>query len=158
MEETSTKVNKAKNKEILKELTRYSKSDEFNSFAAFCNEKVTELDRQINKEIIERTTIDINGSYVTELMAQIGAIEDMASKCENKIFSAWLKERAERFRSQIYNDCDRTEKLTFSRLDILKITKAQYNAGDKFYLPYCIDLYKDLKEVDYFRQQDPYSF
>jgi len=144
----------AKNTTIVKELKKYEKSDEFKSLLEYSKDKQEEL-RLKNREIIKnRKEIKLVGSYIDEKLCQIEVLEDFIKKISNDNFKKYLETRVQRYWSSIDNSTTR-EEIFASEVDLNKVRRTEYFAI-KYYIKYCIDMYTEGKEKDFYKGQDPY--
>jgi len=144
----------AKNAGIVKELTKYEKSDEFKSILEYSKEQ-QEILRVKNRDILsKREKVEFIGTYLNEKLEQINVLNDFIWRITNEHFKKYLETRIRNYESSIDNGEGREELLS-TQIDLNKVARQEYFAI-KFYLQFAIDMYTKWKEKDFYKELDPY--
>lgn len=144
----------AKNTAIVKELTKYEKSEEFKSILEYSKEKQEELRLASRKIIEEREKAEFIGTYLDEKVIQIKVLSELIEKVSSENFKKYLETRVRNYESAIDNGEGREELLS-TQVDLNKVARQEYFAI-KYYIGFAIDMYKEGKEKDFYKELDPY--
>jgi hypothetical protein len=136
----------AQKREKLKGLLKYEKSEEYSELEAYCKKMEDEALVEVQEELENRESIDIEYSLVSERKIYIEVLRDYVDKITNPEFKKYIEDRIEAHISFCENRAGEDTPI-YSLLDLKKFVRQEYH-NLHFYLEFCIESYKEEKEQD----------